>query len=129
MSSAQDEELDRVLSLWHWKRTGGNIGRGFNDRSLVVGEYLVSRQYDDSNGKLDDDLDERRAKAVDFAVSKMLDPWRAAIYMLARNLYTGSSVWESPRLPQSRIDRERIVFQARRQITRLLTAAGVICEI
>ena len=37
--------LDDILARWHrWQ--SAHVGRGWNRRALVVGEYLTSRQYD-----------------------------------------------------------------------------------
>lgn len=127
MTNDSDAILDDILSRWHVWQQAARVGRGHADRAMVCGEnYRPSRQYDDSNGKLDDDLNSFRCKAVDFAVSGMDDPWRAAVYVNARNLSTGREVWRSPRLPEDKAQRTEIVKQARGQLVRLLMSAGVM---
>lgn len=123
----RSEDLDHLLILWHnWQRAG-KVARGYNDRTAVAGErYRTSRQHDDWNGKLDEDLDESRCKEVDFHVDSMQDPHRAAIYVLARNLTTGRAVWLSPRLPSDKAERDELVAQARQILTGRLVSAGVI---
>lgn len=119
--------LDDLLCRWHqWQESKLHTGRGFGTRSLVCGEYRVSRQYDLENGALDAAVDGTTMQAVDFAVTEMRDPWRAALYANARALVTGARVWSSPRLPQDRIEREAIVVSARAMLVRQLVNAGVM---
>lgn len=118
--------LDELLSEWHaWARPD-TLERGFNRRALVCGDYRVSRQYDDTNGALDVALSSRQSAAVNFAVQHMLDPWRAAIGELARNLYTGHEVWRSPRLPSEPTELAVVVKTARKMLIFKLTDAGLM---
>lgn len=120
-----DAALDLLLSTWHqWQRA--STARGYNTRALVCGEYRSSRQYDDCNGALDDELEHRTMKTVDFQVAQMVDPYKAAIYAQARALAVGCSVWSSPRLPADPFERQAIVQQARAMLTRRLQSAGVM---
>lgn len=126
MTNDADQILDDLLSRWHAWAQGERFGRGHADRALVAGDYRPSRQYDDENGKLDDDLHAMRSRQVNVEVRKMQDPHRAAIYCNARNLYTGREVWISPRLPQGRAERMEILEMARGQLVRLLISSGVM---
>lgn len=126
VDSLPSEALDDILSRWHAWQHGEKVGRGHSNAAIVCGEYRVSRQYDDSNGKLDDDLHAFQSRQVNTEVRKMEDPWRTAIYVNARNINTGHDVWISPRLPEGKTAREKIVAQARGQLTRLLKSAGVL---
>ncbi len=65
-------------------------------------------------------------RAIDFHVGEMIDPYRAAIYILARNCYTGRQVWISPRLPKDAIQRGEVIQQARNQLVARLVHAGVM---
>lgn len=124
-NTAIADALDEVLCRWHqWQRV--STARGFASRSLVCGEYRISRQYDDANGALDSDLEQFTMKTVEFQVGQMVDPFRSAIYANARALVTGVSVWSSPRLPLDRAERAVIVTEARRQLTKRLQLAGVL---
>jgi len=67
-----------------------------------------------------------RCKQVDFDVRQMTQPHQTAIYVLARNLSTGYSVWANPRLPYDPEEREAIVREARAIITKKLLASGVL---
>ena len=118
--------LDDLLGRWHRWCQQATVGRGHASRSLVVGEYRTSRQYDDANGALDDDLERSTMKAVNFNVGEMRDPWRSAIHAQARAIHCGVLVWSSPRLPQDREARELVVQEARAMLIGRLTAAGVM---
>lgn len=120
------EKLEDLLSRWHDWQYGSRVTRGFNNRSLVAGDYRVSGQNDDRDGVKYDEMDEARSRIVDHEVQEMLHPWRTAIYMLARNLCTGSDVWSSPRLPDEPEARAYVVSVARRQLAQRLTKAGVM---
>ncbi|MDB5541968.1 MAG: hypothetical protein JWQ89_3695 [Devosia sp.] len=118
--------LDDLLSRWHNWQHAERGGRGYAPKAAGFEQYRASRQYDDANGALDTDLDALRSAAVDFLAQQMQDPHRAAIYMDARNLCTGLSVWNSPRLPPEPEMREMIVREARAMLCKKLVDAGVI---
>ena len=123
----ETETLDDLLSRWHWWAKGTKVGRGHADHSTVTGDnYRPSRQRDDENGKLDDDLDARTCRTVDGCVRTLEDPYRTAIYMDARNICTGVAVWNSPRLPENRDERAAVLKAARGYLTIKLKAAGVM---
>lgn len=126
VDSLRSERLEGLLAEWHQWQQNARVGRGFNNRALVVGEYRVSRQYDDANGALDDDLDEITMKQVDFQVREMAEPYRTAIYCLARALTLGMAVFTSPRLPSDRAQRDAVVAKAREMLTGRLVSAGVM---
>lgn len=117
--------LDSLLAEWHqWQRI--LPVRGFPTRSLVTGEHVTSRQYDDFNGALDAALEQRTMKAVDFQVSQMAEPHKSAIYANARALAVGAAVFSSPRLPIDRAERRIVISEARSMLIRLLQSAGVL---
>lgn len=122
----QGGELDSLLSRWHHWQGGHKATRGFKSKALVVGDYQVSRQYDDLSGALDDDLENATMRKVEFEVSEMKDPHRAAIYCLARALCIGVAVFASPRLPTDPRERADVVAKARVLISARLVGAGVM---
>lgn len=89
-------------------------------------EARSSKQWDSMDDVIDEEITSKIMRAVDFQVSEMQDPHRSAIYVLARNCYTGRSVWISPRLPANVEERAVIVLEARNMLTRRLMSAGVI---
>lgn len=82
--------------------------------------------WDSTADIADDTVNSAQMKAVDFHVGEMKEPYRAAIYITARNCYTGHNVWLSPRLPADREEREIVILEARNIITRKLMAAGAM---
>ena len=126
-AARRQEDLEQLLILWHGWQRAVKVTKGHGGMSAVTGErYRVSRQYDDVTGVLDDDLDRKRCGRVEYHVQRLGEPHRSAIYVLARNLTTGRSVWVSPRLPADAAERDRIVDEARHQLLVWLVADGVI---
>ena len=82
--------------------------------------------WDSSDDILDAQINAKIMESVDFEVSEMKEPHRSAIYVTARNLHAGNSVWRSPRLPADPMERAVIVGEARQQITTRLMACGVM---
>jgi hypothetical protein len=110
-----DAQLDRFLILYYSFERRYSPARGYPSTAAGCSQYRVSRQYDDENGQLDADADRVIASAVQHIINtKMEEPYRTAITVNARNLYTGNFVWLSPRLPQDRVERNLIIQQARR---------------
>lgn len=117
--------LDGLLAAWHQWQKIPHV-RGFPSRSLVTGEYIVSRQYDTENGALDAALEHRTMKTLDFQVSQMAEPHKSAIYANARALVVGAAVFSSPRLPIDRAERLIVISDARSMLIRRLQRAGVL---
>lgn len=126
VAARRAEDLDHLLILWHNWQGSARLARGYGCRSAVVGEYRVSRQYDDVSGVLDDDLDDERCKQVQFHVEEMHHPWRTAVYTMAMNLACGLAVWSNPRLPSDPAELARVNAEARAQLLARLMAAGLI---
>lgn len=126
MPDDTDLILDDLLCRWaQWCRPV-HVGRGFNRQAVVAGQYRSSRQYDDQNGALDEDIEHQRMVAVDFQIGEMLDPWRTAINANARALVVGCDVFVSPRLPADRVERQAVVHVARGILVDRLQRAGVL---
>lgn len=122
---AEEERLDELLSLWHWLRSSSRIGDGHATKALVAGDYRDSRQYDDWNGNLDAAVDSRIADVVDQAARELTEPGRTAIYVNARNCYTGLQVWHSARLPPEP-ELWIVLANAREEMKGKLKSAGVM---
>lgn len=126
IAADREEALDDLLSRWdHWAH-GEKVCRGYAPKSLVCGDFRISRQYDDANGALDDAIEDRIMRAVDAALGAMLDPWRSAMYCQARNLRLGLAVWSSPRLPRDKEGLRVVVATGRRMLIAGLTSSGVM---
>jgi hypothetical protein len=72
------------------------------------------------------DIEKAQMRVVDFEVSEMRDPWKAAIHANARALVAGCAIFSSARLPLDREMRNLIISQARAQLTTRLQRAGMM---
>lgn len=86
----------------------------------------TGRGYDSVSDVIEDELHGSTMECIDFNIGEIQEPYRAALYILARNCYTGRQVWLSPRLPKDVWEREAIIAEARSQLTRRLRNAGVL---
>ena len=121
-----EASLDDLLVIWHRHSSGYKFGRSYPGTAAGCEQYRPSRQYDSENGALDSDTDASLAGAIDCLVQKMVDPYRNAIHINARNLSTGVSDWQSPRLPFDPVERSIIRLEARNMLARKLQAAGLL---
>ncbi len=63
-------------------------------------------------------------RQVEFEVEQLQDPWRTAIYALARSASTGTAVLRSGRVHEG--DWHRVLKEARQKIRSRLVCAGVL---
>ena len=125
MHNDSHQILDDILSRWHsWARN--YKANQQTPRDPVFRDAKSGRGWDSTDEIIEDEITNSMMEAVDFQVSEMKDPHRAAAYVLARNLSTGRSVWLSPRLPVDPIERATVVAEARNQLTKRLMAVGVM---
>lgn len=125
MMNDSHQILDDILSRWHsWARS--YKANQQTPRDPVFRDAKSGRGWDSTDEIIEDEIHDSMMEAVDFQVSEMKDPHRAAIYALARNLSTGRSVWMSPRLPVDPLERATVVAEARNILTRKLMACGVM---
>ena len=118
--------LDDLLRQWHAHCKGYSpipvAGADPMFRNAKAG-----RGYDTTAEIIEDELHGSTMETIDFQVDQMQDPHRAAIYELARNLWTEQSVWKHPRLEKlDALERATVVAQARNQLTSRLMQAGVM---
>lgn len=117
--------LDDLLSRWHsWAR--GYMPVPTCGADPMFRNAKSGKGWDSTSDVIEDEINGKMMKAIDFHVSEIPDPHRSAIYALARNLSTGRNVWVSPRLPRDQFERAEIVGQARTILTRRLMSAGVM---
>lgn len=117
--------LDDLLSRWHSHCRAYKANQQ-TPRDPMFRDTKSGRGWDSTDEIIEDEIHGSMMEAIDFQVSEMQDPHRAAIYALARNLSTGRSVWLSPRLPQDPLERATVVAEARNILTRKLMACGVM---
>ena len=115
--------LDDILGRWHaWAK--GYSAVPVCSADPMFRDAKSRGGWDSADDVLDAAINSKIMKAVDFQVSEMQEPHRTAIYVTARNLHTGNSVWSSPRLPTDPLARGVIVVEAKAMLTRRLMAAG-----
>lgn len=121
----QQELLSDILAAWHAWAQGDRQSIGYSNASAGLTGWRSSRQYDFDNGAIDAEVDKSIHRTVDFHVREMQDPYRAAIYMNAKNLSAGRHVFQSPRVPTG-IEGANILKTARATLILKLVGAGVI---
>jgi hypothetical protein len=112
-----DLSLNALLESWHRWAADERTALGFPTVSSSCKFYRVSRQHDDGNGALDQDIDNVILAGVDGCINSIAQPHRNAIHINARNLACGLSVWRSPRLPENELARALMVADARARET------------
>lgn len=117
--------LDDLLARWHhWARGYVPVpvcGAGPMFRN-AKSPHSSHSAYEVTDAKVERDC----MQSVDFHVTEMKDPHRSAIYIHARNCYTGRNVWLSPRLPTDPLERSRILGEAKSMLIGKLLSAGVM---
>lgn len=122
----RQDALDDLLSRWdHWLHPV-KVGRGYGSTSSGGELYRASRQYDDANGVLDDEIEHRTMCGVQACVERLSAEHRIAIHTEARNVRLGVSVWRSPRLPQDPDAARAVMREARLRLIVLLVADGLV---
>ena len=117
--------LDDLLMAWHrWARGYQHVG-GINT-SPMFRECKNGRQWDTVSEIIDSDIEHTRMAAVDHLIMGLLDVYRTALQIQARNLCTGRSVWDSARLPKDPVERQMILVKAREALTIQLQGAGIL---
>jgi hypothetical protein len=120
------EHLNSLLAQWHgWCASQKEVD-GYKKQSAAFLDALTSRQYDDANGALDAHVDVVLMEAVDAVIDRIIDPWRTALAIQARNLWTGKAVWNSPRLPSCQMARTQILVEARKKFVDALATASLL---
>lgn len=126
MRNDSDVILDDLLSRWHdWAR-GFQISPEAGADPMFRDVKSGRRNWDSLDDIIESDLTASTMKAMDFEVGEMADPYRAAIYVNARNLASGYSVWSNPRLPSDPLERAIVTTEARIILTKRLLRAGVM---
>lgn len=127
---SQKDIVDGLLKDWHQWQTGYSpvpvCGSDPMFRNAKSG-----KGWDSTSEVIQDELYGSTMETIDFVVSQMLDipqtqPYRSAIYAIARNLRVGCNVWMSPRLPKSAEARAVVIMEARNMLARRLMDAGVL---
>jgi len=108
-----EEAVNDLLKRWHNWSKQDTVVAGFNTCSSAMEQFRASRQYDADNGVLDQDIENRIMASVEFCIDCVDQPYRTALWINARNLSTGLTVWRSARLPTDAMARALMVGEAR----------------
>lgn len=117
--------LDALLSEWHqWARSFQPVAS--HGTSAMFTGVRSSRQWDSEHEIVDGGLHNAQMVAVDFHIGELPPLQRTALGIHARNLVTGRSVWASARLPADAQELAAILAEARNNLTKRLTSAGIL---
>jgi len=125
MRNENDSLLNDVLVSWHKWACGYQHVGGINS-SPMFRDAKTSKGWDSLSDITDDTLSAATCEAVDFHVMQLAPMYRTALQLKARNLATGLSVWNSPRLPACAEERAIVLIEACNLLTRRLLGAGVV---
>lgn len=114
MAGLAVSEIDplELLVLWWRAERGWTPVEGYPMECPSTRGWRASRQYDDANGALDTDQRGALIRHIGHVVASIPDPYRTALYLVARNRATGVSVWRSARLPENEDARAELVADA-----------------
>lgn len=119
------DDIDDILSRWHhWARN--------QHTHVAIKQHPMwkstksPRTWDSLGDVIDVAVEDSTMEAVDHAISNMVDTYRTALQIAAKNLYTGAEVWESARLPTNPRERRFLVHSAKAELISKLIGAGVI---
>lgn len=129
--------LNDLLAQWHHWMTGAPINGVDRLDDPTFRDARSRSGWDSSGDVVDRELTQKTMKAIDFIVGgdsrgqgglpdTKEQPYRSAIYCVARNACLGVNVWASPRLPESLEERAIVVMEARNMVMRRLMDAGVM---
>lgn len=119
-----DSVLDDLLERWHAWKSAYRGPRSWGKASPTCRDAQSGRLYDRETGAQDADIEDTIMRGFDETVGKIPQPWNTALQLQARNLATGFEVWQSPRLPADREEREVILLEARNKLMALLAKEG-----
>lgn len=126
MQSEIDTLLNDLLTRHHRWSQKYRFGKGYPSSDSACRGARASRQYDDANGALDDDLEDTIMEAFDCALNRIEQPHLTALQFLGRNMAVGYYVWTSPRLPADPRERGVLVLEARNKLLKELSRDGVL---
>lgn len=103
--------LDMLVAWWRNESQWTPV-EGYPPECPSTRGYRASRQYDSLNGAEDTDLRGRELARIGQVVATLDEPWRTALYEVARNKACQTWVWKSPRLPDDEEERAMVVWEA-----------------
>ena len=98
----RDIDLIELLCLWNQVESQWSPVEGYPVECPSTRGWRASRQYDDTNSAAETDARGKLAKHVGAIVQSIDEPYRSALYQVARNRVSGAVVWRSARLPEDK---------------------------
>jgi hypothetical protein len=126
MRNDSDAILDDLLIRWWNWRAPIQPARGHGRTALGFEGYRTSRQYDDENGALDDEVEAAIMKGVGDEIDRLDSMHRTAVYCQARALTLGVLVFTNPRLPRPGAELDALLMLARTSLVQRLLTAGLM---
>jgi hypothetical protein len=126
----QKDILDTLLRDWHeWQKGYSPVPTCSADP--MFRNAKSSKGWDSTSDVIQDELHGSTMETIEAQVAELPDipktqPYRSAIYAIARNLHVGANVWSNPRLPADQLERGVVIMEARNLLTKRLIAAGVL---
>lgn len=107
-------EIDpyELLVLWWRSEQQWSPVEGYPSECPSTRGWRTSRQYDDGNGAFETDARGQLIRHIGHVVASIDEPYRSALYLVARNRASGVSVWDSPRLPKDEMQRMAVISDA-----------------
>lgn len=109
-----------LLVLWWRAESQWSPVEGYPAECPSTRGWRASRQYDDGNGAFETDARGALIRHIGHVVNSIDEPYRTALYLLARNRAVGASVWRSLRLPEDQDARADIVAEALERFIELI---------
>jgi hypothetical protein len=117
--------IDDLLARWHRWCDRPPIEGGYPTECPSCRGYRTSKQYDDTNGALDTDIEGRMMIGLDALIHSTLEGvYLTAIQCNARNLAIGAAVFRTPRI--SAEDMQARIGEARSMLAKALGQSGII---
>jgi hypothetical protein len=108
----RDIDLIELLCLWYQVESQWTPVEGYPVECPSTKGWRASRQYDSENDAAETDARGKLAKHVGAIVASIDEPYRSALYQVARNKVSGAVVWRSARLPEDKDEAAAITVEA-----------------
>ncbi len=125
-SMKTEDALSDILKRWHEYTSRYRHNKGYPSVSASCADWRSDESRDDEHGVIDERIERDQMEAVDFEVNQIPEPGRTSIYVNAKALAKGSTVFSHPQLPADQIKCLQIISGAREELSRRLRSRGVL---
>ena len=124
MKNEADDLISDLLKSWHHWSSGYQHVGGVSSSAMFRNAKPAKTREDDDG--IDGALENARMEAINSQVMAMAPTQRTILQLHARNLACGAAVWNSPRLPASKDEREVVLLEAVNLLAKKLINDGVV---